>query len=601
MSYSNLGEMFKTICEQYSSKVALMYKDNKTYKSLTFAEIYEITRQMAAALSKMGVKKGDRVLLLSENRIEWTISDYAILSLGAVTVPLYPTLLPSHIEFIVNNSGGKLMLVSNLQQLRKISSIRKKLKNLKNIIIMEGDGGKEAKSWKEIMSAGAKMLSKNSRFLDESIAGIKRNDVASIIYTSGTTGQPKGVMLSHGNFLSNVEGALEFIKVSEKDTFLSFLPLSHVFERMAGHFLALYCGATIAFAESIETVPENLQEVHPTIMTSVPRFFEKVYARVMEGLEEGSAAKRKIFFWAIEVGKRAVLYRQKGREMPSTLKIKYKLADRLVFSKLKERVGGRIRLFISGGAPLSRDINEFFNSAGLVLLEGYGLTETSPVIAVNQAEKFKFGSVGLPLNNVEVAIDSDGEILTRGPHVMLGYFEDEAATREVIDEDGFLHTGDIGYLDKDGFLYITDRKKNIIVTSGGKNVAPQAIENLLNNSRYIEQTVVVGDKRKFCSAFIVPNMENLKSWAAEKGLNVKNEEKLLQHGEVQQLIRDEIDRLSVDLASYETIKKFRLLATPFSVENGDLTPTLKVKRNVVEQKYRAQIEEIYAENGNKGS
>ncbi len=595
MSYSSLGEMFKTVCETYPDKTGMMYKDQGEYQSISFRDIQKQVYQAAGGLKNLGVQKGDRVLLLSENRVEWAFSDYAILTLGAVTVPIYPTLLPAHIEFIINNSEGKVIIASTRVQLEKVLQIKDNLPNLEHIILIEGDPQGDALSWKELLQQGEIYLKNNPTLIDDSLKQINRDDLASIIYTSGTTGVPKGVMLSHGNFLSNVEGALQVIKVDHTDVFLSFLPLSHVFERMAGHFLAFHSGASIAYAESIETVAENLQEVHPTLMTSVPRFFEKVYARILESLEEGSALKKKIFLWALEVGKQAIVYKLKKLPLPGLLKTKHNIANKLVYSKLRERVGGRIRMFISGGAPLSREIAEFFNSVGLTLLEGYGLTETSPVIAVNQEENLRFGSVGLPLPNVEVKIAEDGEILTRGPHVMQGYYKNPEATRETIDDEKWLHTGDIGYLDKDGFLYITDRKKNIIVTSGGKNVAPQAIENLLVTSRYIEQAVVVGDKRKYCSALIVPNLDNLKAFAQEKGITYANEEELFSHPEVQNLMRKEIDAVSVDLASYETIKKFRLLKEPFTIENDELTPTLKVKRNIIEKKYKALIDEMYAE------
>ena len=598
MGYQSLGKMFREICQKYPERTGFMYKDGGQYQSITFAEANQQVVQIAAALLSLGTEKSDKVLLLSENRTEWAFSDYAILSLGAITVPIYPTLLASHIEFIINNSDGKTIIVSQDNQLKKILEIREKLPKLQNIILMEGDAPQGVQSWAKILETGNEYLNTHRNFLDESLAKINREDLASIIYTSGTTGIPKGVMLTHGNFLSNIEGGLSVLQVSEEDTFLSFLPLSHVFERMAGHFLATHSGATIAYAENVETVADNLQEVHPTIMTSVPRFFEKVYARVLDSLEEGSALKKKIFLWAIEVGKKANVYKQKGLTLKGFLKIKHGIANKLVYSKLRERVGGKIRFFVSGGAPLSREINEFFNAAGLLLLEGYGLTESSPVITVNRENNFKFGTPGLPIPNVEVAIAEDGEILTRGPHVMMGYYKNEEETKEALDDEGWLHTGDIGYLDKDGFLYITDRKKNIIVTSGGKNVAPQAIENLLITSKYIEQAIVLGDKRKFCSAFIVPAFDNLKAYAQKNNLKFSDEQELITLPEIKDLYRKEIDRLSVDLASYETIKKFHLLKEPFTIESGDLTPTLKIKRNIVEQKYKDIIDQFYAEDEN---
>jgi long-chain acyl-CoA synthetase len=598
MVYPSLGAMFRAVSQKFPEKTAYMFKSEGSYQSRTFKEVRTMVEQLAAGLKQLGAEQEDKILLLSENRMEWALADYAILTLGGISVPIYPTLLPSHIEFIINNSEGKIILVSGDHQLQKVREIKNKISRIKQIIIMEGEGGKDILKWKEVLQKGQEYLQKNPDFINQNLAKIKREHLASIIYTSGTTGVPKGVMLTHGNFLSNVEGALEAIHVSEEDVFLSFLPLSHIFERMAGHFLATHCGSTIAYAENIETVAQNLQEVHPTVMTSVPRFFEKIYARVLDSLEEGPPTKKKIFMWAIQVGKKANLYKQKGLSLQGILKIKHKIADKLVYSKLRERVGGRARLFVSGGAPLSRDIAEFFNAAGLLLLEGYGLTESSPVITVSRETNFKFGSPGLPIVNVEVAITDDGEILTRGPHVMKGYYKNEEDTKEAIDAEGWLHTGDIGYIDKDGFIFITDRKKNIIVTSGGKNIAPQPIENLLVTSKYIEQSVVLGDKRKYCVAFIVPNLENLKVYAEKNNIGYQNEDELIKNTAINQLIRKGIDAVSADLASYETIKKFCLLKDPFTIESGELTPSLKVKRNVVEQRYKSLIDEMYKEDEN---
>jgi long-chain acyl-CoA synthetase len=592
---TSLADMFLIITDKFANKTAMMYKKENKYHSVSMAEVRERTFNLAAALLDLGIKKGDRVLILSENRLEWALTDYAILLTGAVTVPIYPTLLASQIEYIINDSEGKVLFLSDTFQLTKIKEIRKNLPQLEHIISMEKVEDKDLIFWDNFLEMGKNKLKKESDVVKNSIQNITLDDLASIIYTSGTTGLPKGVMLTHGNFLSNIENSLKSISVTHNDTLLSFLPLSHVFERMAGHFLAFYCGATIAYAESIETVSENLKEVQPTVMTSVPRFFEKVYTKVMDSLEEGSILKKKIFFWAIEVGKKANIYKQKGLPLTGLLKFKYNLANKLVYSKLRERVGGRIRFFISGGAPLSKEIAEFFNAAGLILLEGYGLTESSPVIAVNKLDKFKFGSVGLPIQDIEVKISEEGEILSRGPHIMKGYFKDEASTKEAIDEEGWLHTGDIGYIDKDGFIFITDRKKNIIVTSGGKNIAPQRIENLLVTSPYIEQVIVVGNNRKYCSAIIVPNMDKLTELAKEKKITFSDEDDLLKNRAVNNHIRQIIDRASIDLASYETIKQFRLKKDAFSIESGELTPSLKIKRNVVEKTYKTLIDEMYQE------
>ena len=597
MSYQNLAEMFYKTCEKSPQQTGMMFKKDGAYQPIKREEMRATVEKIAAGLASLGVQKEDKVILLSENRVEWSFCDYAILSNGAISVPVYPTLLPKHIQYIINDSDAKVVIVSNAEQYDKIKEIRKDIPKVETVVVIESEGvpADEALTLDGLKQKGEQFLQQNSDYITKSVASLTRDDMATIIYTSGTTGEPKGVMLTHGNFLSNIEGGIKALPVGESDIFLSFLPLSHVFERMVGHFLATHVSAAVAYAESVETVPQNLQEVRPTLMASVPRLFEKIYARVVESVEEGSGLKKKLFYWAIGVGREVTAYKQKQQPLPGGLKFKYGIASKLVFSKLQERVGGRIRFFVSGGAPLSKEIGEFFTAAGLLILEGYGLTETSPVITVNRLNKFKFGSVGIPLHNVEVKIAEDGEILTRGPHVMKGYYKKEAETREAIDEDGWFHTGDIGIFDEEGFLVITDRKKNIIVTAGGKNVAPQKIENLLITSRYIEQALVIGDKRKFCSALIVPSFETLEKYAAEQGISFRSHKELCQNSKVIELIQKEVEAVNKDLASYESIKKFILVDQPFTIESGELTPSLKVKRKIVEKNYQEQIDALYAE------
>jgi long-chain acyl-CoA synthetase len=597
MGYINLAEMFFSTCKKFPERTGMMFKKDGTYHPVKFKDMGESVVNIAAGLVSLGVKKGDKVVLLSKNCKEWAFFDYAILSSGAATAPIYATLLPKDIQYIINDSDTKIAVVSNLIQFNKILEVEKALTKVEKFILIDPDGVKHpsATSLTDLIDMGKTFLEKNPDYVIKSVASLTRDDLATLIYTSGTTGEPKGVMLTHGNFLSNVEGSLRAISVSEEDLFLSFLPLSHVFERMAGHFLANHAGASIAYAESVEAVPQNLQEVKPTLMTSVPRLFEKIYARVVGSVEEGSPIKKKLFNWAIGVGRIVTEYRQKKRPLPAGLKLKYGIANKLVYAKLKERVGGKIRFFVSGGAPLAREIGDFFAAAGLLIMEGYGLTETSPVIAVNRLGKYKFGSVGVPLDNVEVKIAEDGEILTRGAHVMQGYYKKEADTKECIDPDGWFHTGDIGHLDEDGMLVITDRKKNIIVTAGGKNVAPQKMENLLATSRYIDQILVIGDKRKFCSAIIVPNFEVLEKFAEEKGVSYQSHKDLCESAEVYQLIQKEVEAANAQVASYETIKKIVLLDQLFSIESGELTPSLKIKRKIVEQNYKEEIEAIYQE------
>jgi long-chain acyl-CoA synthetase len=423
---------------------------------------------------------------------------------------------------------------------------------------------------------------------------VQPSDVATFIYTSGTTGDPKGVMLTHDNLVSNVQSSTKlFVGLGTKDTALSFLPLCHVFERMGGHYVMLRLGVTIAYAESVEQVPANLAEVKPTLMLSVPRLYEKMYSRVNEKVAGDPAIRQKIFRWAMGVGAQVFRHKVARTEPGAWLKVRFALADKLVFSKIKERVGGRIRLFISGGAPLAREIAEFFGAAGLPILEGYGLTETSPVIAVNLPNRMKPGTVGPPLEGVEVKIAEDGEILTRGPNVMKGYYKKPEATAEVIDKDGWFQTGDIGHLDEDGFLVITDRKKDILVTSGGKNIAPQPIENRLKTDKFFTEVVMIGNRRNFPAALVVPNFEALEAWAKAQGIAFSSREDLVAKPEVVSFYQTRVSGLLPELAQFERIKKLGLLTKEFTVESGELTPTLKVKRRVIEQNYKGVIDRLY--------
>lgn len=595
MRYKSLGEMFFDKQTSMPDKVAYMHKKEGKWQKLTFKEVGEWAENISAGLASLGVKKGDRVALISANRVEWALTDYATLALGALLVPIYPSLLSDQVKYILNDSEAKVVVAADEIQMQKIDEVRSDLKYAKHFFVIDPPENLKA-PWKKFESLGdmgKEFLKEHSNYVQDEIKKVEPSDWATIIYTSGTTGEPKGAVLTHSNFLNNIEGTLSVLDIYSEDIFLSFLPLSHVFERMAGHFLSAYLGATVAYAESIDTVAENMLEIRPSVMISVPRLYEKIYARIIENVEMGSGGKRKIFYWAVNVGREYVNRIMKKQPIPLPLRTKYNLANKLVFSKLKERVGGRIRFFVSGGAPLSAEIGEFFAAAGLIIIEGYGLTETSPVISANLLDNFKFGTVGPPLPNVEVKIAEDGEILTRGPHVMVGYYKKEADTKEAIDEEGWFHTGDIGLLDEDGFLKITDRKKNIIVTSGGKNIAPQPIENALTMTQYIEQAVVIGDKRKFCTAVIVPSLDAVKNWAAAQGKTVNTYQDMLKLDGLKELIRKEVDRVNEDLARYETIKDFIIAREPFSIESGELTPSLKTKRRIIEEKYKDEIEKMY--------
>ena len=567
------------------------------WRSLTHREVAQRVLRAGLALQRLGVRRGDRVAILSENRPGWLVADFACLCVGASDVPIYPTLPARQLDYILKDSGATAIFVSTAPQLAKIQEIRGELPALRHVIAMDPDArGPGVTGLGELYAMGAELESEAAaaRFKAEALTAAP-GDVATIIYTSGTTGDPKGVMLTHDNIWSNVTSALESFFVGPDDSTLSFLPLSHIFERMAGHYLMFHAGATIHYAESIDTVPANLMEVGPTIVTSVPRLYEKMYARVLENALAGGPIKKRIFFWAKDVGERWADHVFAGERPPTLLGQQYALAQRLVFSKLKARTGGHIRFFVSGGAPLPPDIAKFFFAAGLPILEGYGLTETSPVICVNLLERPRIGTVGPAIHGVEVKIAPDGEILTRGRHVMKGYFNKPEATREALDPDGWFHTGDIGELDAAGCLRITDRKKDLIVTAGGKKVAPQPIEQRVKHNKYVANAVMLGDRRKFCVMLVVPNFDQLERWAVYKQLAFANHRGLIKLPEVQAKMEREVTTMLPDLASYETPKKVLVLEHDFSIENGDLTPTLKVRRRIVEKKYQRQIDALYAE------
>ena len=595
--FSNLSEMFYSACEKNASQTGVMYKKDGIYHSIKYSEIKQRVSHLAAGFAALGVTKGDKVILLSENRYEWIFCDYAILCNGAISVPVYPTLPPDQSAYIINDCDAKIVIVSTAEQRAKVESIQSHLNQVQHFIIMDDENTQDTDftALAKVAKAGEQFLTAHPGFIENSVSKLALDDLATIIYTSGTTGEPKGVMLSHGNILSNIEAGQRAIPLGENEIALSFLPLSHSFERTAGQFTGTYCGGTIAYAESIETVAENLLEIRPTVMASVPRLFEKIYTRIIDSVEEGPQVKRKLFYWAVKTGRQKTICRQKKRSPSLWLRLKFSIADKLVFSKIKAKLGGRMKFCVSGGAPLAKEIGEFFTAIGLLILEGYGLTETSPIISVNRLDNFKFGTVGLPLDNIEVKIAEDGEILTRGPHVMQGYYNKEANTRAIIDDSGWLHTGDIGHFDQDGFLAITDRKKNLIVTAGGKNIAPQKMENLLIMSRFVEQALVIGDRRKFCSAIIVPNFEALEKYAKENEIFVQSRRELCVNPDILRLMQQEVDAVNQRCASFETIKKFLLINQPFSIESDELTPSMKVRRKIVEENYREAIDALYEE------
>ena len=597
IGFKTIPEMFVKTVDRLKERSALHDKVDGKWRPLTFEELAERVEWFASGLSVLGVKPGDKIAILSNNNSKWAISDYAIACLGAVSVTIYPTLMPTQTKFIVNHSNTKFIITENREQTDKILTFRDSCPKLTGIIVMDDStqGLEDVLSFSGIQKKGKHSISSSGFDLRKRAMSVKPDELLSLVYTSGTTGDPKGVMLTHRNMVSNVISGLEAIHADPTDRFLSFLPLSHCFERMVGHYAPFSAGCSIYYAEGIEKIADNMLEVKPTVMTSVPRFFEKMHTRVIENVEKGPVVKRKMFRWAMKAGQSYVNYLERSERPPGLLRFKYGLADKLVFSKLKKRVGGSLRFFISGAAPLSENIGKFFAAANIPILEGYGLTETSPVISVNREELFRFGTVGLPLNGVSTRIADDGEILCRGKNVMKGYYQNPEATAEVIDADGWFHTGDIGIFDEKGYLKIVDRKKDLLVTSCGKNVAPATLECALKSSKYVEQALVIGNSRKFISALIVPAFPALEEWLKAENIEIEDHKKLIRNPRVLANYKEICDRVNAGFSNFEKVKKFTLIPEEWTISNGALTPTLKVKRKVVEERYAKLIEDAYSE------
>jgi long-chain acyl-CoA synthetase len=601
MAFSTIPEMFLQVLamKRPADKPAFLRKEAGRYVGVSYDELLRRVELFAAGLHDLGIRKGDMAGIVAENRLEWILTDLATTCTGIVDVPVFPTLTARQEQYIFHHCNARVIIVSNQFQLSKILKIREELPELRHIVVMNEDvavDGDFVLRFTDVEARGKKVFSDEQRrvWFGEQCRNIRPDDVLTVIYTSGTTGEPKGVMLTNRNITTNMHGALAYIPVKDTDVMLSYLPLCHSYERMAGYYSVFSQGATIAFAESIETVAENLREVHPTIMTSVPRLFERIRNKILATVEKDKPMKQKIFHWAMDVGKEYYKTLDGGR-MSTGLKLRNALADKLVFSTIREKMGGKLRFFVSGGAALPLDIMEFFLSAGLPVIEGYGMTEASPVIAANSSSDICPGTVGKPLANVQVRIAADGEILARGENIMKGYLHDSDFTREAIDAEGWLHTGDIGKFTKGGYLKITDRKKNIFVSSGGKNIAPQPVEEALAQSRFIDQIMLIGDRREYCTALIVPNNEVLQDAAREAGIVAGSTEELLRHPGIIRVVQQDIDTLQRDFSKYEKVRRFALLPQPFSVESGEMTPTLKIKRHVVAKNYADVIEQLYAD------
>ncbi len=601
LSYQSIPAILKDNARKFAGRTAISYKKRGVFLSLTYEEFYERVLMLARGLKKSGVKPGDRVAIFSENRLGWAISDFGVQSAGAITVPIYATNTGTQAAYVINHSEAKVVFVSTKSQYEKLFSIRDQIPNVELIISYErfmGDRSFPVYTQYQLSEVSTPLAESEREEIEAEIERIKQEDILTIIYTSGTTGVPKGVLLTQRNIMVNAEhGVARIGQLKTQQTFLSFLPLSHVLERTGGYYTNLLSGNHVAFAENVQKVMENMVEIRPTNMVSVPRLFEKIYSRVYENVHQSTAFKRNLFHRAVEVGRRYVQKKYVTHEPLGILELQYKFFDRLVFRKVRERFGGKIKYFICGGAPLDKTINEFMWIIGLPVFNGYGLTETSPAITLSSLDVIRFDSVGKPLKDTEVKLAADGELYVKGPQVMGQYYKNDDATRETI-EDGWFKTGDIARIDEQGYVYIIDRKKEIIVTAGGKNIAPQPIENELKLDKYISQAYVYGDKKPYLVAVLTPNIERLIDLGRELELDYIDMEELVTHNKVMELYTQRVEMLNATLPPYETIKRFVLLPREFTIEGGELTPTLKLKRKEIYNKYKDGIEELYMKAGN---
>ena len=572
-----IPEIFFQTAEKFSQKPALLTKESGVYFSYTFEQVAKKVKIFSQGLLELGIQKGEKVAILSENRPEWAIADLGIMSIGAITVPLHTTFNPKAICNVLNHSEAKAVVVASADLLLKILFFQKELPFLEKIIYIEQLNNDLRKvSDKKILNWDDLVV--QAEFKDFVPKNLNSEETCTIIYTSGTTGNPKGVMLSHRNLLENIEAVKRAVPIKTSDLFLSFLPLSHVLERLAGYYVPLLTGASIAYAENIKKLPQNLKETKPTILISVPRIFEKFYDVIQDKVSSSSIFKQNLFHWAL---------RRKNSGFS------YWLADYLIFKKIRNQLGGRLRLTVSGGASLNKKIAKFFLKIGILILEGYGLTETSPVISVNQENDFKFGTVGKVLDNIKVKISSEKEILMQGPSLMKGYYKDPIETQKAMDKDNWFQTGDLGFIDQEGFLTVIGRKKEMLVTSGGKNIWPEVIEKEINHDPYVSQSMVVGQGRKFISALVVPDWEEVRKFLKAKNLLVKDPEELVKSPEVLDLFRERIELINKNFSHFEDIVRFKLIVDEFSQEREELTPTLKLRRQVIEKHYQQTIEEMY--------
>lgn len=594
-----LNELFAQAVTRRSAEVVMQYKHNRAWHDITGAQLDERVRNTALGLHSLGVRRGDRVALLAESCPEWSISDYGILCSGGVTVPVYPTQSLDQVGFILRNSGARVLFVGGSKLLRRIQPVLDGLKKdeAPTIITFEAQGADNGRlmTLADLEARGAELRTRSPGLFRELQSQPEPDDLATIIYTSGTTGEPKGVMLSHRNLVFDVLSSGSVFKLRPDDLALSFLPLSHVFERTV-LYIYMHFGVNVAFARGVEYVAEDIKEVRPTIVTAVPRLFERIYSTINKRAAEAAPWQQKVFHRALIVGRKYAGLLDRGERIPLRLALEHRLLDRLVFQKWRDAVGGRMRFFLSGGAALPPELAYIFLGAGILILQGYGLTETSPVVAVNRPDANRVGTIGQVIPGVQVRVAEDGELLVQGDIVMQGYYKQPEESERVLqrhDDGVWFYTGDIGVIDADGFIRITDRKKDLLKTSLGKYIAPQPIENTIRSLPLVEQVIVIGNQRKYPSALIVPNFEALRAYAATLQIAVKERAELVRHPRIIEYFKKKIDEVTRELAPHEKIKKIALLDEEFSVEGGELTPTLKVRRKFVEDKHRDLIDGLY--------
>lgn len=596
MNSKTIAELFVTITDTYnqSSKPVYRYKKNLQYVDVSFSELRTTVQKLAYALESLGLQRGDKVALLSENRYEWVLADFAMSALGIVSVPLFTSVTPAQIEYILNDCSASAVIVSNQLLFGKVAKILANCPSTTTLISITEINESNVRTFADLLTIATKEKSEAqlNQWFQQKTSSIEENDILTLIYTSGTTGEPKGVLLSNKNVLSNIRSILSTFVVTNQDTFLSYLPLAHAYERTTGYYTSFASGSTTAFAESIETVATNIQETFPTILTSVPRLFDKILAKMEKGFEKESPFKQRLIQKAVSIGLE-YFYAQQQQNVSPFLRGKHSIAERLILSKIRAKLSPTIRLFVSGGASLSQKSAEFFLALGYVILEGYGLTESSPVLAVNRPDDIEIGTVGKPLPGVTIKLAEDGEILASGDNIMVGYYNLPEDTKTTIIDGKWLATGDIGQWTARNNLQIIDRKKNLIISKGGKNIAPQPIEQKISELPIIDQIVVLGDNQEYCVALIVPDMTQLETLALTLGLSNLSVEELINNAEILKNISKQIDQQQKDFSKYERVRKFALLTEPFTIENGELTPKLSIKRSVVEKKYKQKIDSLY--------